>query len=73
MNESLKIADRQHAISFGKFYLQVVNEIEPNDLKEIFRDWNISNRSSFYDQNPNDFDPKVLENFISLIKNIKEK
>ena len=74
MNETMKIADRIHAISFGKFYLQVFNKrIEAEELKDIFRDWNISNQSSFMGQKSEDFDPKLLEKVIELIDKIKGK
>jgi hypothetical protein len=73
MSESLKIADRIHAISFGKFYLQVFNErINPAEIKEIFRDWNINNQSNnFTNQSASDYDPKIIERTIELIDKIK--
>lgn len=71
-NESLKISDRIHAISFGKFYLQVYEqEIEPKELKDIFQNWNISSRSSFMDQKTTDFDPRLIEKITELIEKIK--
>lgn len=72
MNETMKIADRIHAISFGKFYLQVFTKrIETEELKDIFRDWNISNQSSFMGQKNEDFDPKILEKISKIIDKIK--
>ncbi|GEO24169.1 hypothetical protein CQA01_47030 [Cyclobacterium qasimii] len=72
MNETMKIADRIHAISFGKFYLQVFNKrIETEELKDIFRDWNISNQSSFMGQKSEDFDPKLLDKISEVIDKIK--
>jgi len=75
MSESLKIADRIHAISFGKFYLQIFkNNINPNDIKEIFRDWNINNQeNNFTKQNTDDYDPKLIEKAIELVNKIKVK
>lgn len=74
MNESLKIAERIHAISFGKFYLQVFDErIEPDDLKEVFRDWNISSSSSFKELDAADFDPKLLDGLTNILNKIKDK
>lgn len=75
MSESLKIADRIHAISFGKFYLQIFkNNINPNDIKEIFRDWNINNQeNNFSKQNSDDFDPKLLDKAIEIVNKIKGK
>jgi hypothetical protein len=72
MNESLKISDRIHAISFGKFYLQVFNQqIEPSELKEIFQNWNITTESSFIHQKSKDFDPQILEKIIELIDKVR--
>jgi len=72
MNEALKVADRIHAISFGKFYLQVFEQqVEPSDIKEIFRDWNISGKSSFMELNSNDHDPMILDKIVELIEKIK--
>jgi hypothetical protein len=73
MSESLKIADRIHAISFGKFYLQIFNDkINPVEIKEIFRDWNINNQiNNFSNQSSSDYDPKIIERSIELINKIR--
>lgn len=73
MSESLKIADRIHAISFGKFYLQVFNDkINPEEIKEIFRDWNINNQLNYFsNQSSSDYDPKIIEKSIELIDKIR--
>ncbi|WP_026708544.1 hypothetical protein [Flavobacterium frigidarium] len=73
MSESLKIADRIHAISFGKFYLQVFNDrINPEDIKEIFRDWNINNHvNNFSNQSASDYDPKIFEKVIEIIDKVR--
>lgn len=75
MSESLKIADRIHAISFGKFYLQIFkNNLNPNDIKEIFRDWNINNQeNNFSKQNSDDYDPKLLDKAIEIVNKVKGK
>lgn len=72
MNESLKNADRIHAISFGKFYLQVFGaNIEPDDLKDVFKDWNTSQESPFVKLDSSEFDPKLLQAFIQFTELIK--
>lgn len=73
MSESLKIADRIHAISFGKFYLQIFkNNLNSNEIKEIFRDWNINNQeNNFSKQNSDDYDPKLFEKALELVNKIK--
>ncbi len=75
MSESLKIADRIHAISFGKFYLQIFkNNLNPNEIKEIFRDWNINNQeNNFSKQSSDDYDPKLLDKVIEILNKVKEK
>ena len=67
MNESLKNSDRLHAISFGKFYLQAYGDvITPEDVKEVFQHWNITQDSSFKDINSKNFDPRLLESAIEI-------
>jgi len=72
MNESLKNADRIHAISFGKFYLQVFGaNIEPDDLKDVFKDWNTSKESPFIKLDSSEFDPQLLQAFMQFTALIK--
>lgn len=74
MNEALKNADRIHAISFGKFYLQVFrSNIKPEDLKDVFKDWNTSQESAFVKLDSGDFDPKMFEAFSKFIEAMKSK
>lgn len=74
MNESLRNADRIHAISFGEFYLKVFNQqVQPHELKEIFRDWNIGTQSSFAISNTEDYDPKFLDKAIELVSKVSAK
>ncbi len=73
MNESLKNSDRMHAISFGKFYLQVFGaDIKQSDLKEVFKDWNTNQDSAFVRLNSNEFDPKLLQSFLKFSEIVKE-
>lgn len=68
-NEALKNADRIHALSFGEFYLKAFREkVSYDQIKEVFQHWNINNESFFSTLNTNDFDPKVFENIIELLK-----
>jgi len=72
MSESLKIADRIHAISFGKFYLQVFNQqINPGEIKDIFRDWNINNQSNNFSTQTTDYDPKLFDKVLDIVAKIK--
>lgn len=73
MNESLKIADRIHAIKFGKFYLDFYNnKISSENFKEIFQHWNLSKDSSFSAISADNFDPKLNDLAIKIIESVKE-
>lgn len=73
-NESLRNADRIHAISFGKFYLQAFGDriSSAEEIKEIFQNWNIDKESAFQKLDPNSYDPKLTENIIEVLKNLSE-
>jgi len=74
MEESLKNADRIHAISFGKFYLQTFGEnAGAADIKEVFQHWNISNKNSFSGQSSDVIEPKILETALELAKMITKQ
>lgn len=73
MNESLKNADRRHAISFGEFYINVFeNSIDSKDFKEIFENWNLKTDSSFSNLSTNNYDPKIIDKTTELMKSIKQ-
>jgi hypothetical protein len=74
MNESRKVADRRHAISFGEFALKVTTEpIPTSELKDIFKEWNINGNSSFMPGTTDDHDPKILEKVKDIVLAIKGK
>lgn len=74
VSESLKSADRMHAISFGKFYLKVYGaKATWPELKEVFQHWNIDRNSSFTSLSSAEFDPKVLETLVELAKAMRGK
>lgn len=74
MEESLKNADRIHAISFGKFYLQAFEEsIAAGDIKEVFQHWNISSKNSFSGQSSEIIEPKILEAALEIVKVISKQ
>jgi hypothetical protein len=69
MNESLRNSDRIHAISFGKFYLQVFGERATwQEMKEAFQHWNIDTASSFLQLQSGDFDPRFVDTIASVVK-----
>lgn len=72
--EYLKSSDRIHAISFGKFYLQAF-EVNSSwsELKEVFQHWNIDKPSSFSSQDAAQFDPKLLDTALEVVKSIAAK
>jgi hypothetical protein len=50
------------------------NNLNPNDIKEIFRDWNINNQeNNFSKQNSGDYDPKLLDKAIEIVNKVKGK
>lgn len=74
INEALKNADRSHAISFGKFYLDAYgSSAKWEDLKEAFQYWNINNESTFSKLDTNQYDPKFVELVVELSKIISSK
>lgn len=69
MVEAIRASDRIHAISFGKFYLEAFDEkVTREELIQIFGTWNIDNgATSFREQSPDDYDPKLLEKLLDTI------
>ncbi|WP_445371911.1 hypothetical protein ACH518_03690 [Methylomonas sp. HW2-6] len=73
MHESLKRSDRMHAINFGKLYLEVYgNNVNQSDMKSIFENWNISSDSAFTKIEQTNFDPKVMDNVVKMIKAVSD-
>ena len=74
MVEAIRASDRIHAISFGKFYLEAFDEkVTREELIQIFGTWNIDNgATSFREQSPDDYDPKLLEKLLDTIGLVKK-
>ena len=69
MQESLKNADRRHAINFGKFYLESYGAAaEWSQVKEAFEHWNITSTNAFGQSEPNDVDFSTFEKTVGLIE-----
>jgi hypothetical protein len=75
MNEALRNADRQHAISFGRFYLQAFGDRlgSAEEIKDIFQTWNIDKDSSFQKLDSNNYDPKFVEKLMEVLSNLASK
>jgi hypothetical protein len=75
MNEGLRNADRAHAISFGKFYLQAFGDKinSPEEIKDIFQNWNIDKDSAFQKLDSNSYDPKFADSLVEIVKNLSDK
>lgn len=74
MNESLKNADRIHAISFGRFYLKTFgDQISFSEVKEIFQHWNVDKNSYFTSLEASQFDPKFIDSIVELGKLVSKK
>ncbi|GAC11717.1 HNH endonuclease [Paraglaciecola chathamensis] len=73
MHESLKSSERQHAINFGKFYLESYGvDADWAQIREAFEHWNISSNTAFCANSSNYFDPKTLESAASLIQAVSK-
>lgn len=69
MVESLRNADRIHAISFGEFYLKAYGDkVEWKEIKDAFQHWNIDKGSAFITQSSNEIDPELLKHLIEFTK-----
>jgi len=69
VSESLKSADRIHAISFGRFFLRVYGENASwPEVKEVFQHWNIDRGTNLNSPSVTDFDPKFLEAVVEVAK-----
>ena len=75
MNEALRNADRIHAISFGKFYLQAFGDriTSAEEIKDIFQNWNIDKESAFHKLDSNNYDPKFTTQLLDIVNNLTEK
>lgn len=74
MVESLRNADRSHAISFGDFFIKAFpNDLEWEKVKEVFQHWNIDKGSAFAEQNGDNFDPKLLQTAVEIAKVLNDK
>ena len=61
MSESLKSADRIHAINFGQFYLKAYgSRLTPQEVREAFANWNIDRGSTFSTLNAAEIDPQII-------------
>jgi ElaB/YqjD/DUF883 family membrane-anchored ribosome-binding protein len=69
MQESLKNADRSHAINFGKFYLESYGSTADwSEVKEAFEHWNITGTNAFSKREANTLDASVLEKALEIVE-----
>ena len=72
MTESVRNSDRNHAIEFGKFYLKVFGgSIEKGEMRDIFQHWNAGSSTEFSRQDPESFDPKLMDRATELIRSTR--
>ncbi|EPD8247149.1 hypothetical protein ACSEBO_001225 [Yersinia enterocolitica] len=65
-HESIRRKDRQHALSFGRLFLQIYgSSAEKKETIEVFKDWNMSGDSAF--SKAADTPPNILETVKSII------
>lgn len=73
MHEAIKSSERKHAINFGKFYLETYGaDAQWSQLKDAFQHWNISSASAFSGNDPDKFDPKIIDKAIQLTETIQK-
>jgi hypothetical protein len=71
MVESLRNADRIHAISFGEFYLNAFGDkADWSEVKEVFQHWNIDKGSSFIEHEAKEVDTQILQTALDIAKSI---
>ncbi|MFQ6245040.1 hypothetical protein ACLMPP_11275 [Yersinia enterocolitica] len=75
-HESIRRKDRQHALSFGRLFLQIYgSSATKEDAMLVFKDWNMSGDSAFSKENnktpPNIID--ALKSFSGSLKKNKEE
>lgn len=74
MHESLKNADRRHAINFGKFYLESYGAAADwGQIKEAFEHWNISSNNAFSNSEASKLDISGFEKFASIAERFAHK
>jgi hypothetical protein len=74
MSESLKSADRIHAIEFGRFYLQAFGETATGpEVKEAFQHWNIDRNSTFSSLDSAQIDPQIISLVAQVVASITGK
>ncbi|WP_455931036.1 toll/interleukin-1 receptor domain-containing protein [Priestia aryabhattai] len=70
MNEGIKQADRLHAIKYGQFLLESFEEqLSLSEMKDLFKDWNINNGSTFNGPDQNEFDTTIT-NILDQLGNL---
>ena len=73
MRESLKNADRRHAINFGNFYLESYGgAAEWAQIKEAFEHWNIIGTNAFSKIDESQLDVTALEKVANTIEKIRK-
>jgi TIR domain len=74
MSESLKSADRIHAIEFGRFYLQAFGETATgSEVKDAFQHWNIDRNSTFASLDSSQIDPQIISLVAQVVASITGK
>ncbi|HDL7505707.1 TPA: hypothetical protein PXN76_004175 [Yersinia enterocolitica] len=71
-HESIRRKDRQHALSFGRLFLQIYgSSATKEDAMLVFKDWNMSGDSAFSKEN-NNTPPNIIDAFKSFSGSLKK-
>lgn len=75
MQESMRLSDRRHAISFGQLYLQtrVGGDFEWLELKDVFQNWNMSAGEGYPHIGADEYDPKTASQLAELVRTAFER
>lgn len=61
-------------ICFGKLYLKIYgNDVNKQDMKSIFENWNMESQSAFKDIRQEDFQPKSLEKLKEIVSLVRSE
>ena len=69
MVESIRNADRAHAIGLGRLYMQLYKkDFQWEELKDVLKNWNIDSGSAFINMDAKDIEAVKLDHVLSPFK-----
>lgn len=74
-HESIRRKDIRHAVKFGKLFLQIYGDrVSPDEMKDVFKDWNISGKTAFsqMDKNKINISKSNIDYLLNKFEDIKD-